>query len=335
MKIIIVGDSHTDAWKLARLLPTPAKCHELDIVLCRRSGTSAMGLCNDSSKTKSGFRWRRFIASNAKKAEALVVQVGGVDLDYIYFYKLHNSIGEKWTYEKQIEISIRGISTWLRSLRNERPSRVVLVGVQPPVLPTPELVKRSLAIAAKKSAHSQEAYLNVTEFEVLSHRERTEATKAYNLKLQQLAKSLGFLYLEISDKLINEETGVVCEEFLDPSRVAAADVHLSEEATAPLYMRQLRNILWDENIIASTSNYGMGATSSSETITLPKKRRKSRKLRIHGNTVRAYIDDVNNRVIIPKQNGEHKKYLNSNRDTRKVYNSNPLDTTRKRPRIHK
>ena len=86
--VLVVGDSHTDVWKVARLVPAAAGCGALNVVVLRCSGASAQGLGNPNSKSQSGHKWRRAAAAfHARGAVALVVQVGGADLEYVFHHK--------------------------------------------------------------------------------------------------------------------------------------------------------------------------------------------------------------------------------------------------------
>eukprot|EP00026_Physarum_polycephalum_P008842 Phypoly_transcript_08945.p1 GENE.Phypoly_transcript_08945~~Phypoly_transcript_08945.p1 ORF type:complete len:454 (+),score=96.83 Phypoly_transcript_08945:52-1413(+) len=82
MKVLVIGDSHTDIYKAVRFM-----CSGVNCVVLRIPGITAQGLIKmEESTLHGGSTVLRFILSNLD-AETIIFFIGSVDLDFVYYAK--------------------------------------------------------------------------------------------------------------------------------------------------------------------------------------------------------------------------------------------------------
>lgn len=213
-RILVIGDSHGGVFEYCfdhgLLAPHWLNC---EIV----PGATAYGLNNDASQTRA---WEKFDRALRRfdHFDVVAVVLGECDCSYALWRKAEACGQPPATLIERSLLGLRRLHE--RIMDTDAGKKVILVGAP---LPTVD----------DASAACQE---NVLRREIgATLRERTELVLNFNVALQKLAKEIGVVYFDLSDRLLDPATGLVDRNYC----AAPEDHHLSHPASAALWAESL------------------------------------------------------------------------------------------------
>ncbi|MDA0989532.1 MAG: SGNH/GDSL hydrolase family protein [Verrucomicrobia bacterium] len=218
-KILVLADSHGQVFEYIAAGRLVSNTY-WDV--CIVQGATARGVSNPNSRTQTQRIFKRHVQRRPFDYDVIIVQLGEVDCGFLMWHRWEHG-GQPLT--KQLEETVQRYGqfvAWVEAQAAGR--RLILAGA---ILPT----------IRDGQAHGQVANLRSAITATLA--ERTALTQAYNQRLQGLADTRGFAYVDINSAISDAE-GTVRPELLQDARV---DHHLSSARTAPLWIEVLRPYL--------------------------------------------------------------------------------------------
>ena len=217
-RILVLGDSHSAVFEYCfdQSLLTP---HWLNCEIV--GGATAYGLNNDHSSTGG---WQKFCAGLTRypSFDTVMIVLGECDCSYALW-----KLAERADLppERLLDRSLAGIRRLVGKVReNPKVGKVVLVGA---FLPT---IQDHLA---DKQENELRREIRATQAE------RTRLVLTYNAGLCALALELAVDYFDISEPLLDPQTGLICPQYID----RPLDHHLSQAATSRFFVAALREVL--------------------------------------------------------------------------------------------
>lgn len=184
-------------------------------------GATAYGLQNDSSTTKAFAKFQNAL-KRFSDYDTILIQLGEVDSAFVLWKKAQTTKSP----QELASLSLPGYKRLLDEIfTNYKNKRVVVTGA---VLPT---LKDSQS-APKDAALRDEISVSLVD--------RTKLVLALNEELKKLAASYGYDYLDITSESLDEESGVIKEEFVVLEK---PDHHHDFKKSAPLWELKLKEYL--------------------------------------------------------------------------------------------
>lgn len=219
-KILVLGDSHGDVFNYCN---KNQKDIFFDVIIV--PGATAQGAVNPNSKTDALNIFRKKLEEiKADKYDYVIINLGEVDCGHLIWYrrdKLNISI------EDQLKVVTTNLFTFATKILALyfSPQKIIINGS---VLPTIR-------------DNTDRRFLDGTRSEITtSQHERTQLTLRYNSILKDLAANYGLNYMEITDSILDKETGIIESKFLNKNPY---NHHLDNENTYKLWLYQLNKIL--------------------------------------------------------------------------------------------
>ncbi len=210
-----LGDSHNTVFhnvQRARLIP------DVFIRCTTIVGATVLGLANPRSKTNAMPIFAREIRALPKR-QALCIMLGEVDCGFPIFLRSQRN---GTPVSDETEESLRRYRGFLAPVAGLGLAKTVVCSVPPPTI----------------SDHSQLSSVANLRREVrASIQERTALTREYNTQLRRITENLGFVFLDMDRVLIDEQSGLVRQDLLNPN---PRDHHLNMHLVAPRYADALR-----------------------------------------------------------------------------------------------
>lgn len=194
MNILILGDSHTQVFKY---INNNLQSNYI-FSICEVGGATAQGAVNPNSKTNALHIFKNRL-TKFKKFDKIMIMLGEVDCGFVIWVR-----SKKYgiSVDHQISISIENLFKFIKEnvcpkYKNED---IIIIGA---VLPTirDNTDKKFLGGARADVDASQE--------------ERTLKTFEYNNILQQKCKEEGYLYIDITNEILNKEKNIVADKYLN------------------------------------------------------------------------------------------------------------------------
>ena len=156
---------------------------------------------------------------NPKKS--IVIQLGEVDCGFVIWYRAEK-YGE--TVEKQFVQSLNAYEEFVEKLLSLGYRKIVLTSaILPTILDGQDWGEVANARTEVKASLHQ----------------RTDLTIEYNKNLRFIAESLGIRFVDLTDEVINPQTMLVKDTFLNPN---TTDHHLDPEKIGPLWASSLERL---------------------------------------------------------------------------------------------
>lgn len=217
--LLVLGDSHARAFKYIaekKLLGNTS----IDYAIV--PGATAQGMCNPNSKTNALNIFTDLIDSISLPYSLVLTHLGEVDCGFVIWYR-----AEKYneSVESQIDRSITNYENLIHRLKEKDNKHICIAG---PVLPTiPDGCDWAGVAQARKEVTATQL-------------ERTMLTLEYNSRLRDMAGRNSVNYIDITDDILDNNTGLVSTEFLSES---PHDHHLSDQKSSLLWTRKLEKLL--------------------------------------------------------------------------------------------
>jgi len=212
--LAFLGDSHVDYLALAARRGYFGRRR---YGACAVSGATALGLRNPNGRTNSVAILNAYLAR--LRSDAIVVfQLGEVDCGFIIWYraqKYHESV------ETQLEQSVAGYFSFIDKAREYGRRRVIVTGATLPTI---------------ADGQNWGEVANARREVKASLAERTALTLRFNAGLAEGAKRRSLPFVDVSNDMIDDATGVLRREFLNPDQ---RNHHLDKERAAAVWGRAL------------------------------------------------------------------------------------------------
>lgn len=210
-----IGDSHTSVFRTAKKL---GLLNPLRVRLTTVQGATVFGLANPNSQTNAMKIFKRELRF-VPKTQPITVLLGEVDCGFLVWTRAKKY---STSVEEQLDISITRYEEFMNFIQNQNFKHVSIFSVPPPTIPDNGQI--GLVADQRKGVSA-------------TIKERTQLTKKYNQRLSELTRKHGFSFLDIFDCLIDETTGLVRSDLLNPD---PTDHHLDPKLAAPIYAKALR-----------------------------------------------------------------------------------------------
>lgn len=246
IKVLVLGDSHTDVWKLVRW--KIKKHHDIKVVIQRIPGTTANSLHKmKESYLQSGWKMSR-ILEDRSDVDWLVLSAGSVDLEFVYYAKAVDLYTKGETPKTLCEYASCCVTQYFEFIDNviipafKRPERIILQGLHLPTLNDEQNELRLLDPTRLGSLGDIILKGGVLDKRILRPQvERTEAFLYFNARLKEEASQRGLSVIDITKDLLDPETDVIKQ---DIRRMGPLDIHVDEHKIVHLYINYM--IQWDE-----------------------------------------------------------------------------------------
>lgn len=223
MNILVFGDSHSKIFNYCN-----CKQKQYRFNLCEVGGATALGLVNPNSKTNALPIFADTI-QKVKKHDKVILMIGEVDCGFVIWVR---SKKYNISVDDQINQSVNNLFDFIKKELIEKGqyncNDIIVCGS---VLPTirDSTDKRYLGGARSEVQESQFT--------------RTLKTLEYNNMLKSKCNKNGYLYMDITNHIINEN-GIVKSEFLNKNPY---DHHLDNATTYYLWLIELNKLLNNYN----------------------------------------------------------------------------------------
>lgn len=218
-KILFIGDSHLGVFEYIfdhqLLTPHFINC---DVV----GGATAYGVLNNHSITKSFVRFTHAL-QRFQHSDLVVIMLGEVDCCYLLWKKAN---GKPESAMALLPKCMEGIQRVINKTNELIPNaEIVLAGAVLPTIKDEQYLSQESVMRREITA---------------TQRERTELVLAFNAELHALAKSNECHYLDITAATLDQNTGLLNDDFLLDELI---DHHQSQAKTANLWVRELRQLI--------------------------------------------------------------------------------------------
>lgn len=215
-----LGDSHTAVFK-SYSIRGRGVLQDVRLRVTTVTGATAFGLSNPNSKTNAIKIFKRelnFIPKN----QMLVLLLGEVDCGFLVWYR---AAKYGTSVEVQMKESLRRYADLLKYASDKGLVKVAVFSVPPPTIG--DGCQSGLVANQRKS-------ITATQLQ------RTHMTQKYNAELKKIVFSFGFDFIDVSDELIDSDTGLVRPELKNND---ASDHHLDSSLVAPIYASGLKRFI--------------------------------------------------------------------------------------------
>ncbi len=214
--VVVCGDSHVEVFRHIRRHDL-AKGFRFDLL--KVNGATAQGMINPNSKTNALEQFRQRIAA-MKPHQEIFFQLGEVDCGFVIW---HYAEKKSAPLEDQFRRSLDNYRTIIEWALERKTAGITLLSAPPPTI-TDGQTWGEIANARKGIKASQV--------------ERTELTLRYNRELEAMASELGLGFLDITSPLLDPETGLVDDRFMNEDRL---DHHLDSAGYSRVIVAALEN----------------------------------------------------------------------------------------------
>ena len=196
MKLLVLGDSHTEVFPFLRknnLLPDYIQVDSYGI-----PGATAQGIHNPKSKTKALDRYKSHVEMTSSKYDWVGLMIGEVDCGFALWYR-SQQFGIPM--EKQLRFAINQYEFFVQNeLEPIFGKNILLCGAHLPTLRNPDdnediVVKRARMEVSIKA----------------SYKKRTDLTLRYNKIISSFAENCNYTYGDITRFCIDEKTRLLKE----------------------------------------------------------------------------------------------------------------------------
>jgi hypothetical protein len=210
--LVALGDSHLEALQFAADL---GLISARDVKLCIVPGATAVGLRNPNSATNALGTFRQFVTGLPRSVHVLL-HLGEVDCGFVIWW-MEQVKGE--SIERQFEDSLKAYRDFVVELQKSGFEKICVTGASLPTI---------------RDGVEFGEVANLRREVRVSLLKRTELTLRYNASLRQMACDLGCHYFELTSGVLDQFTGTVSENFLNPD---PRDHHLDPRRVAGLWAR--------------------------------------------------------------------------------------------------
>jgi hypothetical protein len=211
-----IGDSHIQNFEFLfreYLLP------RTDMRFCIVQGATNMGLANPHSQTQAMPIFKGYLSKIARD-DRVIFCLGEVDCGFVIWLRADK---RETSVQEQLELSLTNYFGLIEAyLKIISPSNVIVCSVSLPTIPDHQLIAGD--VANKRLA------IRATQ------KQRTDLTIQYNNRLSKFCGEQGIHYMDLQQKTLNQQTGVVSGDFLNLNPL---DHHLEPRKLAPLIVSQL------------------------------------------------------------------------------------------------
>ena len=242
--ICVIGDSHTQIWNELQKLYINSS-----IIKCRIPGMSSQGLTNNNSYLQSSKKINSMLNKcHQGIIQYLFVQVGQVDTDFVYYFKL---IKNKQKHDIKIFInqaykSINNLFLFLEILlknnkeisKLNKKKNIIIHGIHLPTLNNQKMkivLYNNFMDKCKMDKKDIDQY-----FSLPNHVERTKMALVYNKILQQTCNQLGYGFMDITSNILDLNTKIVSSKYVN--NINVKDVHLDSKSIVPVYHDIMKKI---------------------------------------------------------------------------------------------
>lgn len=182
-------------------------------------GATALGLANPNSATDALKQFRNFL-QEVDKRKKIIFLLGEVDTGFVIWYR-----SEKYSIpvEQESERSLNNYIAFIEECMSSGFQRINVLSVPLPTI---------------RDGQDWGEVANKRKEVKASQREKTILTVKYNQKLKQRLTQMGLTYISLDGHLIDPQTGIVREDYLNKDRL---DHHLDDVKFAGLIERELRS----------------------------------------------------------------------------------------------
>lgn len=223
----IFGDSHTlsfTEWK---------DIHHIHYF----SAASALGLINNKSVSKTGIKIKRILRDH--DGSAICFKFGKVDMEWVYPYKkFHNS---RHNIKKHIIDIVSKYIQYITCCIVEHDldmDKIYVLGVEPPTLPSNRMIRKlnseRHAENITKKANIEPRIYNVEKLD--TRIVRTKNILKFNDKLKHMAEKFGIHYLDITEDVLDKDTGILKENLCNPDN--KQDHHLGKDINREMWKQK-------------------------------------------------------------------------------------------------
>ena len=220
LKILVLGDSHSDIFNYCN---TKQQNIHFEVVIV--AGATAQGSVNPNSNTNALSIFKEKL-NNVKhnNFNYIIINLGEVDCGFVIWYRKNKY---NIDIEDQLKITTDNLFNFinLEILPYFESSKIIINGS---VLPT---IKDN---TNKKYLTGARSEINASQID------RTTLTIKYNKILKNYSLINGYNYIDITNYILNNETKVVNEMFLNKNEF---DHHLDNENTYNLWLCELYKII--------------------------------------------------------------------------------------------
>ncbi len=215
--VLCLGDSHI---RVFAHIQTGGRAGSFWFKTVCVGGATAQGVVNPNSQTNALAVFDEMI-TRARHWHWLVFQLGEVDCGFVIWYRAEK---HGVSVESQLHRSIDNYCEFLRHVVKQGYRHVCVLSAPLPTIADDQDMGE-VAHARKEVQTSQ--------------KQRTDLTLRYNRLLQQKCEQHGYMFLEITNAMLDSATGVISERYLchDP-----LDHHLADEAYARLILERLQTL---------------------------------------------------------------------------------------------
>lgn len=218
--VLVVGDSHTKVFKHKKLKKiTP----NIDWELVSVEGATLTGLENPNSKTQAMpvFKW----ALKEKKTDAILFQLGEVDLGFVIWYK-----------HQKNEIDIE--EAFLKALSNYKELLIYAQNINP------NIIVLSTCLPTIKDEDTIGVISNARREVVATQIERTDLSIKFNLLLEEWCLCNQIEYINLDNDIL-DDNGIVNDNYLN---IDKTDHHYNVDAFINIINKKvlptIRKIIW-------------------------------------------------------------------------------------------
>lgn len=212
-----IGDSHTS---VLQHIHNERYLRHTILKFCIINGATATGIANPNSQTKARPIFEKYIAQ-IPATEYLLFSLGEVDCGFVIWYR---SQKQGTPVEDQFRQALNSYYTFLKQIQTAGHPNVIVMSVPPPTIKDGQ----DWGEVANRRREVQTTLV-----------ERTAMTLKFNNHLRQFAKQNGMSFLDVEPFLLNAETGLVADRYINSDPL---DHHLEHSAIAPIIVRLLNQL---------------------------------------------------------------------------------------------
>jgi len=213
-EVLVLGDSHTEVFKLARF----KRCFRRHFfAVTTVGGATASGLENPNSKTQAYQLFRDAIRGS--EARLAIIQLGEVDTGFVIWYRARK-------YNADVsEMAQRAVDTLTRFIREVAITHTPVV-ISAPLPTIGDAVEWGEVAKARSKVTA-------------TQRERTALTLEFNREIAAFCADNHYCYISLDEECLGED-GLVSREVINPD---IRNHHYDQDIYAELLVRKLQPII--------------------------------------------------------------------------------------------
>lgn len=219
--IYSLGDSHIQVFEHVR---EAGAWKRTKFELCIVPGATAQGCVNPNSKTDALQTYRKYLR-NVPKQKTILFCLGEVDCGFVIWYRAKKygiSVAE------QFNLSLANYKQFVKEIEQKGYQKIIILST-----PLPTIQDDQGWGDVAKLRVEQLTRKKVT----VSLKERTDLTFSYNAELRAFCKKNSFVFIDLENQMLDEETGVIKKEFLNNNPL---DHHYDYARTSVLLIQKIR-----------------------------------------------------------------------------------------------